>query len=619
MNMTGCRVVLRNSVYYAAYYAVLRSCDSPESIQARFVKPLLARLHADQKTWADGDAPNRFLSEPSFSSGILIATVIDWCRRNGVSHSLIAAVRDLSLPSSIAILDNDLLLGEITVAVRLAPDVSVEDHEQFEHELSTDNGVHVVRSRKRGESTFQYLRRVATELEDCSAYVLVLGSGLVDSSGGVRLLLEEPDFCAVGSGMPLCVLVPEAASEKSLAELTKSPGVDVIRYAEGCVKEVLRSNINRLQQGMEELGGNGAAPSSRSFVQIPASRGTAPVPPSQRVGILHLSDLHWAAAQSSGGAEITQVIDPLIQDLEAANLLPISQVVITGDITEHAMPEEFRIGDRFVRELLRRLELKTERCMILPGNHDVDWSRAVYQWRFKQPMKSLDGKKADACRGFLERDDETYAMRFCNFSDYLYLPIFGKPYSLTPSQQFDVRTFHDDGLQLLGFNSGWQTDQLFPERAGINPQALTMGLHVANEEATPWKRRGLEWPGLVRIAAWHHPVWGRGAMDNGGLEQLQQSRFAMCLHGHVHEEVAALVGYQRSELGLQACGCGTFNAPPEGRPESTPCMYQVIVVERSSARIVVHTRARRWNTGIWTPLKVWGKKQDQGFYQFKIR
>jgi 3',5'-cyclic AMP phosphodiesterase CpdA len=48
-------------------------------------------------------------------------------------------------------------------------------------------------------------------------------------------------------------------------------------------------------------------------------------------------------------------------------------LVIPGDITNHAKPEEFRLASKQIKRIAEALNLSTNRILFVPGNHDVDW------------------------------------------------------------------------------------------------------------------------------------------------------------------------------------------------------------------------------------------------------
>ncbi len=73
--------------------------------------------------------------------------------------------------------------------------------------------------------------------------------------------------------------------------------------------------------------------------------------------LLHVSDLHFGRADAS-------VLDALHQSLRA---LKPDLVIVSGDLTQSAEPQEFTAA----REFLRAIETHGTRYLAIPGNHDI--------------------------------------------------------------------------------------------------------------------------------------------------------------------------------------------------------------------------------------------------------
>jgi hypothetical protein len=106
------------------------------------------------------------------------------------------------------------------------------------------------------------------------------------------------------------------------------------------------------------------------------------------------------------------------------------------------------------------------------------------------------------------------------------------------------------------------------------------------------------------------------------LSRLQQAGFKLCLHGHVHDDRADLIGYLHRDRKIHVAGAGSFGAPTSARPESTPRLYNLIEIERDHSRIRVHTRCLRKDGGAWEGWAVWpgGKGTERlTYYDIELR
>ena len=148
--------------------------------------------------------------------------------------------------------------------------------------------------------------------------------------------------------------------------------------------------------------------------------------------ILHLSDLHMNIS-----SDTETMSSKLISDLRDKSGLKIDRLdylVITGDLTSHAAPEEFNKAYDFVSIVLNNFSLNPARCVIVPGNHDVNWDERVYEWVPLRKVKKeelREGTYVTKGDGYLIRDERLYPRRFKNFSDKFYKFLIQEEYSFS--------------------------------------------------------------------------------------------------------------------------------------------------------------------------------------------
>src|SRR4029453_7452019 len=110
--------------------------------------------------------------------------------------------------------------------------------------------------------------------------------------------------------------------------------------------------------------------------------------PQPALRILHLSDLHLTASDDP----IVR-LQPLLADLRdkegGFGFERLDYLVLSGDLTNRATPEEFDKIYQLISRLIERFDLSAERCIIVPGNHYLSWDEQVYEWkqgRFVDPQ-----------------------------------------------------------------------------------------------------------------------------------------------------------------------------------------------------------------------------------------
>ncbi len=94
------------------------------------------------------------------------------------------------------------------------------------------------------------------------------------------------------------------------------------------------------------------------------------------VAVLHISDMQFGAKHRFGpdGPLARRLLDDLSYLRESYNLT-VDLLVVSGDLAEQAKPSEFEQVHEFLVQLSDGLGLGRDRVVIVPGNHDVSWSK----------------------------------------------------------------------------------------------------------------------------------------------------------------------------------------------------------------------------------------------------
>jgi small GTP-binding protein len=358
---------------------------------------------------------------------------------------------------------------------------------------------------------------------------------------------------------------------------------------------------------------------SQSITETKVSMTEAERAPQQQdmpIRILHLSDIHVGA-----GADPMSLVEPLVADLrdtrEGLGIERLDYLVISGDITNRATPEEFEKARELVSKLNEELGVTAERCIIVPGNHDLHWDTEVYTYKKKRQVDTKElheGRYHEQEDGYLLRDEARYPERFRNFSQHFYHPLLQKEYPLLPEQQCIPSLFSETRLQFLAMNSAWEIDEYFQDRSSIAQAALARGFQTANQQVQSALKIGALADGrILRIAVWHHPITGNEKIRSDAfMEQLAQQEVRVCLHGHVHEDRAALVNHLHPTRKIHVVGAGSFGAPTSKRRESVPRLVNLLEVSRDLRHIRVRTRCLRKQGGAWEGWAIWpGATRDE--------
>jgi hypothetical protein len=302
----------------------------------------------------------------------------------------------------------------------------------------------------------------------------------------------------------------------------------------------------------------------------------------------------------------------------------LDYLVVSGDFTDRGRPEGFEKAFQFLSKLIGELGLTAERCTLVPGNHDVAEPVEAYTRR-RDTTGLKDGEWVDRGGIILARDPAQYLLRFKPFGDMLYHPFLQRPYPLEfAAQGIAIPFWHGTfGIQFLALNSCWQLDEFDRKRSDVLPEAVAHALEQARKQETIAHASGELEPGasVLRLAVWHHAVTGSELMKQTDfIGNLQKAGVRIGLHGDVHELRRDLIRYWDTKK-LHIAGSGSFGSPAEGRPESTPRLYNLIEIARDLKSATIHTREQRKPDGAWQGWHEWddpdGGKGKVPFYRIE--
>lgn len=337
--------------------------------------------------------------------------------------------------------------------------------------------------------------------------------------------------------------------------------------------------------------------------------------------ILHLSDLHFDMQ-----TDPRQRLQPLLTDLSnptrGLGVDRLDYIVISGDLTNKAAPEEFKLAYEFVSMLLSHYNLNPDKCLIAPGNHDVNWNVDVYNWKHKNQVDNTiidDSAKVVQADLIGIRNDARYHERIINFDKHFYHYLFQKPYPLQPEKEYQLIINRKDNIHFMIFNSAQNTDIWHPHRSGIDNRALSSCIYESIKQAMDESARsGAGSP--LRIAIWHHPISGPDQIKNTSfIDNLIDNDVKLILHGHSHE--LQINATKHTDPRCVTIGSGAFSARATARPESTPMLYNLISADRVNGEIEVNSRMMKTNGGSWEAHTVFmtdDPNQKTSIFKFNI-
>jgi calcineurin-like phosphoesterase family protein len=254
---------------------------------------------------------------------------------------------------------------------------------------------------------------------------------------------------------------------------------------------------------------------------------TPPGPP--KISIAVISDLHVGVSaraldlnprpETSKYAEKSYI--ETFERFIADHDLRSAFLVVPGDITNRAAPDEFRLASKQIMRIAAALRVPNDRVLFVPGNHDVDWTVLSLD-----PGDTTDFRRRQCYQPLVQPE--------CMFADILGRATVNK---IVESECFCIWTYSD--LLVIGLNSAFHDGPDENVHHGLVPahalRQLDNALHTIAQDHCQ-----------LRLAiVHHHPVQYSdpvpdepdfSTMTNAEalLELLEQQNFDLVIHGHKH-------------------------------------------------------------------------------------
>ena len=320
--------------------------------------------------------------------------------------------------------------------------------------------------------------------------------------------------------------------------------------------------------------------------------------------LLWLSDLHFAkgphrdvhgfAYQGEDTAyqfNLHQEIERVLEDHQV--LLDVEGVLISGDITWKADPEEYREARTFIREFIAKTG-KTDqaaRVALCPGNHDIRFSEEP--WRKDLPIQAAGDSARQSFSSFYQALFDIEPNRHLSM---------GRRFLLAGAIPVEVVCLNSSVLQ--------QEEGVFQGHGFIGEEQLRHAAREAGWEI-PRDAGDGDHPRAVRIVMVHHhllPVIHQLLPERGGghsystpldAERLSswivEHRVDLVLHGHMHEPFcveinrgATIDSPRESWHTFTVCGLGSSGVSRQFRLSGTPNLAATLQFGSKSVKIEMY-------------------------------
>lgn len=305
--------------------------------------------------------------------------------------------------------------------------------------------------------------------------------------------------------------------------------------------------------------------------------------------LLHLSDLHLMTSEDLENAYFYLKLDLK----KALKLDRLHYLIVSGDVCDCPCEEQYHVARRFIEQLILDFDLSPTKVVVVPGNHDCDREISRSAYNEKNGEFSEDKRRE----------------RFSTYDEHFYFPIFGKHFPTEYIQQIEQCIDREEKIYIAGFNSSYQIDHLNPNRSEICVKAIQKDSMIQTLEDD-----------YVKLVTWHHPISGEGCIqEKTFLSILAMLGYRACFHGHIHEATKEDCGYDDTHS-IKMIGAGSLGAKRRERADGIPLQYNLVEIDTKERELIVHTRKREKEDGIWMADARWGDKSQRpkSYYVVKV-
>ncbi len=332
--------------------------------------------------------------------------------------------------------------------------------------------------------------------------------------------------------------------------------------------------------------------------------------------ILHISDLHRTSEPRLNNDELLSAIASDARRWEQEDIAYPDIIVVSGDLVQGAsldssdsdaeISAQYDEADAFLRQLATEfVDSDRSRLVIVPGNHDVHWSRARRAMNRLDPCPDGIEKKvlkadSNIRWNWKERqayeivDQHLYESRYEQFRQFRANFYAGLDPSPLPCGN-DGPVFADHqplGIAVAGFAS-WYGNDCFCHVGEIDSKSLASSRKLLDGSDAP-----------VAVAVWHHSVVGgprvQDYMDQQVIHKLIDFGFNVGLHGHQHYPgVAPYELHLPNKTSMVVVGAGSLAVGNSELPMGESRQFNVVVINPDRKSVTVHVRAMS-HAGVFT-------------------
>ena len=330
--------------------------------------------------------------------------------------------------------------------------------------------------------------------------------------------------------------------------------------------------------------------------------------------ILPISDLHRTSGPRLDNNELLAAVTSDAMRWNGEGIPRPDLIVVSGDLiqgssldtpdSDSEITAQYNEAGDFLRRLSDEfVDSDRSRVVIVPGNHDVHWSRARCAMK---PLATcptgIASKAFDTSsnvrwnwgeqQAYEVSNNDLYDSRFEHFRRFqadFYAGLDPNPLSHSDGDLVFVE-YPSHGLAVAGFAS-WYGNDCFCHVGEIDMASLASSRELLANSKAP-----------VAIAVWHHSIVGgpraHDYMDRRVIHRLIDFGFSVGLHGHQHYPGAAPFELRLPNLtSMAVVGAGSLAVGDRELPMGERRQFNIVVIDPSSESITVTVHVRAMSSG----------------------
>ena len=240
---------------------------------------------------------------------------------------------------------------------------------------------------------------------------------------------------------------------------------------------------------------------------------------------LHLSDMHFGGSLFFDDRELAECVLDVAQGKAGDGWKP-DILVVSGDIADKALEDEYREAGRFLEQLLQTFDLRRDRVMMCPGNHDIDRNTNPYLFagckaRIDKPQDVKEFLKSDELPSLLAR-----MSAYRKFREGFLLPT--SEFTQDSCEINSLSRIVINGLEL----TFWEVNSAWLGYGGATDRGrLVVGGVLFDRFVKPVPAG----PGCLSFGLIHHPFDWLAPFESDHIEAICCNNFDFVLRGHTHK------------------------------------------------------------------------------------